>query len=248
MLDGVPLLTRQGQVLADTRTLDLRRGLIFPAWTHRTPSGITVSGHGLCLLSLAERSTGLQLLRAEAQRGGVDVRLEATFAMAGLGMEPIRLEHDLGAWRTEGTGKAVAMAGSAALWLDGVLLEPNRTFPLRWVWRWRSKAGQVVEFERIVAVARADSPEDDPAERASAALERSRAVGWRAVLAAHEAAWNTRWTASDIVVEGDDATQMALRFAVYHLTSAANPGDEHVSDRWPRPHWRRLFRARLLGH
>ncbi|MGO8954585.1 MAG: glycoside hydrolase family 65 protein [Rhodomicrobium sp.] len=229
MLDGVPLLTRQGQVLADTRTLDLRRGLIFPAWTHRTPSGITVSGHGLCLLSLAERSTGLQLLRAEAQRGGVDVRLEATFAMAGLGMEPIRLEHDLGAWRTEGTGKAVAMAGSAALWLDGVLLEPNRTFPLRWVWRWRSKAGQVVEFERIVAVARADSPEDDPAERASAALERSRAVGWRAVLAAHEAAWNTRWTASDIVVEGDDATQMALRFAVYHLTSAANPGDEHVS-------------------
>jgi trehalose/maltose hydrolase-like predicted phosphorylase len=228
-LNGEPLLMRQGQALVDTRTLDLRRGLLLAAWTHRTPSGITVSGRGLSLLSLAERATGLQLLRAEAQRGGVDVILEATFAMAGLGMEPVRLEHDLGAWRTEGTGKAVAMAGAAVLRLDGVLIEPDRTFPLRWVWRWRSKAGQVAEFERIVAVARADTQEDDPAQRACAALERSRSIGWRAILTAHEGAWNERWTASDILIEGDDAMQRAARFAVYHLTSAANPGDEHVS-------------------
>ena len=228
-LDGEPLLAREGQVLADTRKLDLRRGLFLPAWTHRTPSGITVSGRGLRLLSLADRATGLQLLRAEIDRSGVDVMLEATFAMAGLGMEPILLEHDLGAWRTEGTGKAVAMAGAAALRLDGKLLEPDRTFPLRWVWRWRSTAGQVAELERIVTVARASTPEDDPAVRACAALERSRSLGWRAILAAHEAAWNARWTASDIVIEGDAVMQKALRFAVYHLTSAANPGDDHVS-------------------
>jgi trehalose/maltose hydrolase-like predicted phosphorylase len=49
------------------------------------------------------------------------------------------------------------------------------------------------------------------------------------VLAAHEAAWNARWTASDILIEGDDETQQALRFAVYHLTSAANPEDDRVS-------------------
>ena len=223
------MLAREGQVLADTRKLDLRRALFLPAWTHRTPSGITVSGRGLRLLSLAERATGLQLLRAEIDRTGVDVRLEATFAIAGLGMEPIRLEQDLGAWRTEGTGKAVAMAGAAVLRLDGELLAPGRTFPLRWVWRWRSIAGQVAEFERIVTVARASTPEDDPAVRACAALKRSRALGWRAILAAHEAAWNARWTASDIVIEGDAVMQKALRFAVYHLTSAANPGDDHVS-------------------
>ena len=228
-LDGELLLARQGQILADTRKLDLRRGLFLPAWTHRTPSGITVSGRGLRLLSLADRAMGLQLLRAEIDRGGVDVTLEATFAMAGLGMEPILLEHDLGAWRTEGTGKAVAMAGAAALRLDGKLLEPDRTFPLRWVWRWRSTAGQVAELDRMVSVARANTPEDDPAAQAGAALERSRALGWRAILAAHEAAWNERWTASDIVIEGDAVMQKALRFAVYHLTSAANPGDDHVS-------------------
>ncbi len=183
----------------------------------------------MTLLSLADRAAGLQLLRAELDRDGIDVKLEATFAPASLDVKPMRLEQDLGAWRTEGTGKGVAMAGAATLRLGGKLLEPERPFPLLWVWNWRSVAGQVIEFDRMVAVARAGSPEDDPAPRAAAALDRSRALGWRAVLAAHEAAWNARWTASDIVIEDDEAMQRALRFAVYHLTSAANPEDEHVS-------------------
>src|SRR5262249_3933944 len=34
---------------------------------------------------------------------------------------------------------------------------------------------------------------------------------------------------SDIEVAGDPAAEQALRFAVYHLTSAANPADERVS-------------------
>ena len=75
----------------------------------------------------------------------------------------MRLEQDLGAWRTEGAGKSVAMTGTATLRLDGNSLTPERPFPLRWAWRWRSVAGQVAEFDRIVAVARADTPADDPA-------------------------------------------------------------------------------------
>jgi trehalose/maltose hydrolase-like predicted phosphorylase len=228
-LDGEPLLARRGHVLTDTRTLDLRRGALSFAWTHRTPAGITASGRGLHLLSLAERSVGLQLFQAQLDRDGVDVRLEAIFAMAGLGMEPVRLEHDLGAWRTEGTSKTVAMAGTAILRLGGKPLEPDRTFPLRWVWRWRSSAGQVAEFDRVVTIARGDTPDSDPAARAGAAIERSRALGWRAILDAHEAAWGTRWAMSGIVIEGDDEIERALRFAVYHLTSAANPEDERVS-------------------
>jgi trehalose/maltose hydrolase-like predicted phosphorylase len=90
-------------------------------------------------------------------------------------------------------------------------------------------AGQVAEFDRVVAVARADRAEDDPAPPARAALARNGALGWRAVLAAHEAAWEARWRASEIIIEGDEESQRALRFAVYHLTSAANPEDTRVS-------------------
>ena len=159
----------------------------------------------------------------------MDIVFEAAFSLAGLGMEPIKLEQDVGAWRLEGTGKAVAMAGAANLRLGGNPLVPRRPFPLRWLWQWRSEAGQVAEFDQFVAAARADSPKDNPAPLAEAALERSRTLGWRAVLSAHDAAWNTRWTASDVVIEGDDELQKAVRFAIYHLTSAANPEDDRVS-------------------
>ncbi len=229
LLDGEPLLAREGEVRVGTRKLDLRRGLLLSAWTHRTPAGITVEGRELRLLSLADRAVGLQLVQLSLDHDGVDVRLEASFALAGFGMEPIRLERDLGAWRMEGTGKGVAMTGAAALRCGGNLLVPDRPFSLRWAWRWRSVAGQVAELDRLVAVARADTPEDDPSPPAGAALARSRALGWHAVLAAHEASWDARWIASDIVIEGDDELQQALRFAAYHLTSAANPEDDHVS-------------------
>jgi trehalose/maltose hydrolase-like predicted phosphorylase len=112
---------------------------------------------------------------------------------------------------------------------DGVRHEPDRPFSLRWAWHWRSVAGQVAEFDRLVAIARADTTEEDPAPPASDALARSRALGWRAVLGAHEAAWDARWTSSEVLIDGDEESQRALRFAAYHLTSVANPEDDRVS-------------------
>ena len=229
VLDGEPLLAREGEIRVGTRQLDLRRGLLLSTWIHRTPAGITLEGRELRLLSLADRALGLQLLQFSVDRTDVDVRLEASFAMAGLGMEPMRLERDLGVWRLEGTGKSVAMTGAAMLRVGGGALVAERPVSLRWAWRWRSVAGQPAEFDRLVAVARSDAPGDDPAPRALVALARATPRGWHATLAAHEAAWDARWAASDVRIEGDDELQQALRFAVYHLTSTTNPDDERVS-------------------
>jgi trehalose/maltose hydrolase-like predicted phosphorylase len=229
VLDGMPVMEREGQVLSGIRSLDMRRGLVVSAGTDRTPSGVTAVGREIRLLSLADRAIGLQLQRATIDRSGIEVRAEANFEMAGLGMTPELLEEDLGAWRTEGTAKGVAMAGHAVLRLDGEILAPERPFPLRWVWRWRSVAGQVAEFGRLIAVARADTREDDPVPRARHALARNISLGWRAVLEAHEAVWDARWAAGDVEISGDDELQRAVRFAIYHLTSAANPDDERVS-------------------
>src|SRR6516162_6549339 len=229
VLDDRPQLLLDGEFLASTRQLDLRRGMLVSDLSYRAHAGITISGGELRLVSLADRATALQLLRFSLDRDGIEVTLEASFAMAGLGMEPLQLDRDICAWRTEGSHKAVAMAGSATLRADGNSLVPERPFSLRWIWRWRSVAGQVVELDRLVTVARSDRQVDDPAPIATDALARSRALGWRGVLAAHEAAWQDRWRASDVIVEGDDEIQQALRFAAYHLTSAANPDDETVS-------------------
>jgi hypothetical protein len=91
--------------------------------------------------------------------------------MAGLGMEPVRLEQDLGAWRTEGTRKGVAMTGAATLRLGDEVLAPSRPFSLRWAWHWRSAAGQVAEFDRLIAMA-------PPAQRWHAAVRLAGAPCW----------------------------------------------------------------------
>ena len=212
VLDDRPQLLLDGEFLASTRQLDLRR--VQPV---------------LLRASIADSATALQLLRFSLDREGIEVTLEANFAMAGMGMEPLQLDRDICAWRTEGSGKAVAMAGNVTLRADGHPLVPERSFSLRWIWRWRSVAGQVLELDRLVTVARSDGLADDPAPVAADAMARCRALGWRGMVAAHETAWRQRWDASDVVIEGDDEVQQALRFAVYHLTSAANPEDERVS-------------------
>ena len=228
-LDGKTLLARDGEIRSGTRKLDMRRGVLLSSWIHRTAAGVTFEGHELRLLSLADRAIGLQLIWLTLDTEGIDVELDASFALAGLGMEPMQLERDLGAWELEATGKSVAMAGHASLRLDGNTVNSDRPFPLRWTWKWRSVAGQVAEFERVVAVARSDTPKENPAPRARTALTRNCEVGWQGILAAHESAWNERWTASEIQIEGDDESQRALRFALYHLISAANPDDARVS-------------------
>jgi trehalose/maltose hydrolase-like predicted phosphorylase len=74
-----------------------------------------------------------------------------------------------------------------------------------------------------------DTHDLEPGREARHKLGLARHLGWRAVLAEHEAAWASRWQCSDVEVGGDAAAQQALRFAIYHLNSAANPADERVS-------------------
>ena len=209
VIDGDPLLAREGEFIAGKRRLDMRRGALLSEWKHKTTGGIATDGREVRLLSLADRAIGLQFLRLTLDRSDVDVRMEASFGLAGLGMDPVQLDPDLGVWRTEGTHRSVAMAGAANLRLDGVLLEPKRPFSLRWVWQWRSIAGQVIELDRLVAVARANPREDNPAPRAAAALAPNTVVGWRNVASAHEAAWKERWDAGDVIIEGDDQAEQA---------------------------------------
>jgi hypothetical protein len=104
LLDGEPLLAREGEVLAGTRRLDLRRGVLLSSWTHRNPAGITVTGRELRLLSRADCAAGLQLMQFALDRDGVEVTLEASFAMAGLGDG--RLGHGADATRRGSRGVA----------------------------------------------------------------------------------------------------------------------------------------------
>jgi trehalose/maltose hydrolase-like predicted phosphorylase len=228
-LNDDPLQLRSGHMLSHRRTLDMRRGLMIVDWRQQNPAGIVVRVRSLRLVSQAERAIGLQLLALEVDQDNVEVTLKAEFDQAGFGLDVVHLEPNLGVWRTEQSGKSLAMANAAEVQLDAGDLVANTCEPLASTWSWKSVPGQVVCFERLVAVVRGDDRHVDSGAAAQEALGRAHRLGWRRVLEAHEAAWAARWQCSDVEVEGDDSAQQALRFAVYHLNSAANPTDERVS-------------------
>lgn len=53
--------------------------------------------------------------------------------------------------------------------------------------------------------------------------------GWSALAEAHRAAWDKEWQRCDVLIEGDDEAQLALRFNLFQLLAAAPRHDERVN-------------------
>jgi trehalose/maltose hydrolase-like predicted phosphorylase len=228
VVDGSALLLRSGELLSHRRTLDMRRGGLLVEWRHRDPRGRSMRLRALRAVSLAERSLGIQLVQFEMDQPG-QVTFEAWLEVTNAGLDVVQIQPSLGVWRTAESGKRLAVASAAELRLEDRVLALTGQVPLTRIWTWDAVPGQIVTFWRLVSFARGDSREQAPALEAEKSLAVALESGPQAVLAAHEQAWSQRWAASDVRVEGDAKAQRALRFAIYHLISAANPDDDRVS-------------------
>ncbi|MFA4893419.1 glycoside hydrolase family 65 protein [Brevundimonas sp.] len=228
-LPGGPLIQHFGPGPSHPLTLDMRRGLLLTECRLVEGSAVSLRLRLLRLTSQDQRALGLQLLHLETDEGETEITLEASMDGFDSDLTSERLEHEFGVWRTHLSGKGLAMSAAVALRIDGQTLLPTVLSPFRWSWTWRTRPGQVVCFDRLVALARSDAPDQDPGERARNVLDGARTKGWRRVVEQHETAWSNRWSRSDVKVEGDGTAQKALRFAVYHLNGAANPEDPRVS-------------------
>jgi len=211
------------------RTLDFKRGALITEGGVENLPGKAMRLRVLRLLSMHRRALGLQLVQLDVDAGAIEATLEASCEGLEFGLVTERLEQALGVWRTNATDKRLAMAVAVSLLVDSQVVAPKPLGPFKWSWTWTTRPGQVVRFERMVAVARADVLTEDPAEQALSQLATAETLGWTGVFDQHEASWARRWRDSDVVVVGDAAAQHALRFALYHLNGAANPQDESVS-------------------
>lgn len=68
-----------------------------------------------------------------------------------------------------------------------------------------------------------------PLDAARRKVTEAVADGYDALLARHEAEWAKYWDTTDIVIDGDEECQRALRFTIYHILIAAPRHDERVS-------------------
>ena len=229
LLDGKPLVDDPGDLASHRMTLDMRRGVLLTECLQMNAPAVGVRLRTLRLVSLSDRSVGLQLIQLEIEQGEVEVSLEASFEGMNLGLVAERIEQGLGVWRTPHSRKGLAMAAAPSLQVDGEDLPATALGEFKWSWTWTSRPGQVACFARLVALTRSDAPEVDPGIGAKEKLGAVQRLGWPRIVADHEAAWADRWRCSDVEVDGDPVAQQALRFAAYHLNSAANPADERVS-------------------
>ncbi len=226
-LEGEPLFLRSGELLGHRRTLDLRRGILLTDWDQRDPMGRTMRLRSLRLVSLANRGLGLHLAEIDVDQP-VEITVDAWLELLGAGLEPVRAAKHLAVWRTARLGHRLAVASAGAVHADGTIVRPQVDGYLKGTWSWVATPGKPAIFWRLVAFERGE-PRSDPGELARRNLARARRIGWPGVVSRHAEAWARRWETADIAIEGDEAAQRALRFAIYHLISAANPGDDRVS-------------------
>ena len=80
-------------------------------------------------------------------------------------------------------------------------------------------------FERLGAY-------DQDAELARGALADAEQVGFEGLLSEQRETWAGRWSEADIVIDGDDELQRAIRFALFHMmASVADRGEAGVGAR-----------------
>jgi trehalose/maltose hydrolase-like predicted phosphorylase len=227
-VDGA-LREHDGDVSPLRLVLDMRRGMVLTESHRHEEDALGFRARTLHLVSRRSRALGLQLVEIRIDSGESELTLEACIEEDATALVSERMEQNVAVWHTKQSGKRLGMAVAATLTIDGEVVAPAENGELTWSWNWKSRAGHVVTFERTVAITRGDTSSSDAGEEALSELDAANGIGWRGVLAEHEAAWKQRWECSDVVVEGDAAAQQALRFAVYHLIGAADPTDDRVS-------------------
>jgi len=128
--------------------------------------------------------------------------------------------------------------GGSAVWM-GVTASPGGIV---------AAAADLCEGSIVERVAVYDANPDrvpNPSD-AMARLESNSSAGFDALLAEHRQAWAKRWEDADVVLDGDDELQQAIRFALFHFDGVG--ARRGRSSRWrSRPDRYELPRPRLLG-
>ncbi|MFZ5479541.1 MAG: glycosyl hydrolase family 65 protein [Myxococcota bacterium] len=208
--DGAPLsVTRATR---HRRVLDLRRGILWREWVHRDEVGRVTRVRAARIASMADRRVALEsvLVAAENYNGSLRVDLSA---------DPVE------PWTREDGGWAVGDVGFAVA-RDVQTDAGERVVAVRDEGGCAYVTG--IEAGRSLFAARACALAGGPAEALSVA-EAALAGGPGLAIRRHAVAWQARWRDAEIEVAGDPEAERALRFAAYHLLSAANPGDPRVS-------------------
>jgi trehalose/maltose hydrolase-like predicted phosphorylase len=212
IIEGQPLRLDRGQNLEHKRILDLRQGIFWREWRHQDQAGRVIRLRALRLASLADRHLLIQCVTITSENFSGRLFIDATLT------GPVV--------QVRGNGVTVAMAVARCVinrvecWTPSAdQVEGRQSFEL--------KLGETYRLDRVVAL-HTSRDTVEPRKMAGEHVERV-IEDVAGAITKHQDAWLARWEKSDLRIEGDTAAQRALRFAIYHLLSSANPHDNRVS-------------------
>jgi len=218
------------------RTLDLRTGVLTRSMRWRSPSGDAAEITLERFASLAEPHTVLLRCQVTPQFEGV---VEFHAALNG-NPDNQGLAH--WEWLEQGTvedtlflhnrTRASHIQAVSAMRFFGVVGRQITTSfwdvenrPTR-VIEMAAVPGEALIVDKFVAMY-TDRDVEDPVH---AAIEKvSHIVDWPAALLANTKAWEAEWERSDVVIEGDEEAQIALRFNLFQMLIAAPRQDDRVN-------------------
>ena len=254
-VEGTVLGIENTQLLAHTRTLDMRRGVLVRVWRFRHKNRTTLL-RSLRFLSLNARHLFGQVIEITPEDWAGEVTLEAMVdgdvtnegGIRHLVDTHTRQEQDrlFLSTRTSENKYTLCFGAWARLTtddttqIDGEQECGDRSLVHRWTFP--VEPGKTYTCEKLTTLFTSrDDP--DPEQRVLEQLEQAVDAGLPALLGVSANAWAARWETADVRVDGNATLQQQIRFALYHLIGCANPDDEHAS-----PGARALTGERYKGH
>ena len=242
-IDDQPLSMQQGEVLEHRRVLDFRRGILWRQWRHRDPHGRITRIVSFRFASLSDRHLLLHSVSLTAENYSSAVRFESSMEIGESAASLVEPD-----WKTRcsaGRPNVLPLTVSApgrnttvAFGVTSQMLNSGQIAGRRMININGRRISEHCEIEvevggechlhRLISVfSSRESPK--PFECVMDHLSHVIPLGISAAASAHASEWESHWRAAEIEIDGDESLQRALRFAGYHLISAANPNDSRVS-------------------
>ena len=232
--------TEQNQVSAYRRELDLRTGALTRKVLWQTPGGSRLELEIERFASLADehvlgiryRVTSLDFTGDLEFRAGIHGHVDNTGWVHWEWVDQGRINKQSAYLQVQTRGTKLLLSEACHLSLSGDREIGYEYWDCNWiptlVARTAITPGEQITAEKIITVYTSRDTAE-PQAAAKQALARAVERGYSALRAENDAAWAREWEACNIVIEGDDEADTALRYSLFQLLIASPRNDDRVS-------------------
>ena len=238
-VDGHLFRLDQGKCLHSERWLDLRRGTLCREVRWQAPSGALLDLTFERFASYEQEHIGALRVLVTAVNQPCQVTVTTGLNGHVANQDILHWEHlnqgqtDDGAiWlhsRTRHSGLELASAATLSTSTGASIQAQLCPGHPRLTVTERLDAGQTFQLDKLISYTASRDPVPNAPDVIGRALAALAGHSYEALRAAQVRAWRDLWGETDILLEGDDEAQLALRFYLFQLLVAAPQHDERVS-------------------